>query len=58
VLGSAAFVPFMQLSAADRRAIIEELLDIIDIHPLYLSKITIYILEMEVPLIATTKSIL
>jgi DNA repair exonuclease SbcCD ATPase subunit len=27
-LGSAAFVPFMQLSAADRRAIIEELLDI------------------------------
>lgn len=28
VLGSAAFVPFMQLSAADRRAIIEELLDI------------------------------
>lgn len=28
VLGSAAFVPFMQLSAADRRAIIEDLLDI------------------------------
>ena len=28
VLGSAAFIPFMQLSAADRRAIIEELLDI------------------------------
>lgn len=28
VLGSAAFVPFMQLSAADRRSIIEELLDI------------------------------
>jgi DNA repair exonuclease SbcCD ATPase subunit len=28
VLGSAAFVPFMQLSASDRRAIIEELLDI------------------------------
>ena len=28
VLGSAAFVPFMQLSAADRRTIIEDLLDI------------------------------
>ena len=28
ILGSASFVPFMQLSAADRRAIIEELLDI------------------------------
>lgn len=28
VLGSASFVPFMQLSAADRRTIIEELLDI------------------------------
>jgi DNA repair exonuclease SbcCD ATPase subunit len=28
VLGSAAFIPFMQLSAADRRAIIEDLLDI------------------------------
>lgn len=28
VLGSASFVPFMQLSAADRRNIIEELLDI------------------------------
>ena len=28
VLGSASFVPFMQLSAADRRAIIEDLLDI------------------------------
>lgn len=28
ILGSAKFVPFMQLSAADRRAIIEDLLDI------------------------------
>ena len=28
ILGSASFVPFMQLSAADRRAIIEDLLDI------------------------------
>lgn len=28
ILGSASFVPFMQLSAADRRTIIEELLDI------------------------------
>ncbi len=28
VLGSASFVPFMQLSASDRRTIIEELLDI------------------------------
>jgi DNA repair exonuclease SbcCD ATPase subunit len=28
VLGSASFVPFMQLSASDRRAIIEDLLDI------------------------------
>ena len=28
VLGSAAFVPFMQLSAADRRTVIEDLLDI------------------------------
>jgi len=28
ILGSASFTPFMQLSAADRRAIIEELLDI------------------------------
>lgn len=28
ILGSASFVPFMQLSAADRRNIIEELLDI------------------------------
>lgn len=28
ILGSASFVPFMQLSAADRRLIIEELLDI------------------------------
>lgn len=28
ILGSASFVPFMQLSAADRRSIIEELLDI------------------------------
>jgi DNA repair exonuclease SbcCD ATPase subunit len=28
ILGSAAFVPFMQLSPADRRTIIEELLDI------------------------------
>ena len=28
VLGSSTFVPFMQLSAADRRAIIEDLLDI------------------------------
>lgn len=28
VLGSASFTPFMQLSAADRRAIIEDLLDI------------------------------
>ena len=28
ILGSASFVPFMQLSPADRRAIIEELLDI------------------------------
>jgi DNA repair exonuclease SbcCD ATPase subunit len=28
ILGSASFVPFMQLSAADRRGIIEELLDI------------------------------
>jgi len=28
ILGSASFVPFMQLSASDRRAIIEELLDI------------------------------
>jgi len=28
ILGSASFVPFMQLSAADRRALIEELLDI------------------------------
>lgn len=28
VLGSASFVPFMQLSAADRRSIIEDLLDI------------------------------
>jgi len=28
ILGSASFVPFMQLSASDRRAIIEDLLDI------------------------------
>ena len=28
ILGSASFVPFMQLSAADRRSIIEDLLDI------------------------------
>lgn len=28
ILGSASFVPFMQLSASDRRSIIEELLDI------------------------------
>jgi DNA repair exonuclease SbcCD ATPase subunit len=28
ILGSASFVPFMQLSAADRRTIIEDLLDI------------------------------
>lgn len=28
ILGSASFVPFMQLSSADRRAIIEDLLDI------------------------------
>jgi DNA repair exonuclease SbcCD ATPase subunit len=28
ILGSSSFVPFMQLSAADRRAIIEDLLDI------------------------------
>ena len=28
ILGSASFTPFMQLSAADRRAIIEDLLDI------------------------------
>ncbi len=28
ILGSASFIPFMQLSAADRRTIIEELLDI------------------------------
>jgi len=28
ILGSASFVPFMQLSAADRRTLIEELLDI------------------------------
>lgn len=28
ILGSASFIPFMQLSAADRRAIIEDLLDI------------------------------
>lgn len=28
ILGSASFVPFMQLTAADRRAIIEDLLDI------------------------------
>ena len=28
ILGSASFVPFMQLAAADRRALIEELLDI------------------------------
>ena len=28
ILGSAAFIPFMQLPAADRRAIIEDLLDI------------------------------
>lgn len=28
ILGAASFVPFMQLSAADRRAIIEDLLDI------------------------------
>lgn len=28
ILGSSSFVPFMQLSAADRRSIIEELLDI------------------------------
>jgi len=28
ILGSASFVPFMQLSAADRRGLIEELLDI------------------------------
>lgn len=28
ILGSAAFVPFMQLPAADRRAVIEDLLDI------------------------------
>ena len=28
ILGSASFVPFMQLSASDRRTIIEELLDI------------------------------
>lgn len=28
VLGAASFTPFMQLSAADRRAVIEDLLDI------------------------------
>ena len=28
ILGSSSFVPFMQLSAADRRTVIEDILDI------------------------------